>query len=93
VEVTHRPCAPWITCPVSLAKTFLEYAQLAGLVREAVKSRSATDRPESKPLVSRVRMNALQIFPETAASEAGGGGSRMIGPVRDSPDDLLASGA
>ena len=25
-EVTHRPFARWITCPVSLAKTFLRYA-------------------------------------------------------------------
>ena len=50
-------------------------------------------RRGSKPLGSRVRMNALQIFPETVASGAGGTGSRMIGPVRDSPRELLASGA
>jgi len=35
----------------------------------------------------------LQIFPETVASVAGGTRSRMIGPVRDSPGELPASGA
>jgi len=35
----------------------------------------------------------LQILPETVATGAGGIGSIMIGAVRDSPGELLASGA